>query len=352
MKFDKFCWNGYNYYVLIYVYAKMVEKHRPTESFRETRESLNSRSDIDDLKKQIVLPKIREIVEDAMFLNPLLSFWSAVNLSNKQDQIVDYIIDWKLWSGKTPQLEKDIEELSHHPMAWKLRYLLDNPWNPLEVTLSEIENKEKNIRENNAKNLTDLQKQSEQLNNKEEPSLIVKWWEWLTDKIKWIWANFVNFADVPEKLWSVFWDMLAKAEEYIWRPYKSGSLDCSWFLSKIFSIWQWKQNMDRWVAKDFADRYKKVNRSEVRCGDIIYQAKPAHVELIVSKPYVENGITYVMTIGSSTDKDNVDPMYDANWKPIRGKTWVWYRRRQIYPYPRHAYEFHRPPYEQWSKNRT
>jgi hypothetical protein len=44
----------------------------------------------------------------------------------------------------------------------------------LEVTLSEIENKEKNIRENNAKNLTDLQKQSEQLNNKEEPSLIVK----------------------------------------------------------------------------------------------------------------------------------------------------------------------------------
>jgi hypothetical protein len=70
--------------------------------------------------------------------------------------------------------------------------------------------------------------------------------------------------------------------------------------------------MDRWVAKDFAERYKKVNRSEVRCRDIIYQAKPAHVELIVSKPYVENGITYVMTIGSSTDKDNVDPMYDAN----------------------------------------
>ena len=28
-------------------------------------------------------------------------------------------------------------------------------------------------------------------------------------------------------------------------------------------------------------------KDEIRCGDIIYQAKPAHVELIVSKPYVE-----------------------------------------------------------------
>jgi hypothetical protein len=44
---------------------------------------------------------------------------------------------------------------------------------------------------------------------------------------------------------------------------------------------------------------------------VIYQAKPAHVELIVSKPYVENGITYVMTVGSSTDDYSIDPMFDA-----------------------------------------
>jgi len=329
----------------------MVEKRKPNES-SEKKDLLDTHNDIVDLRKQIIWPKLNEIVSEAMSFTPLLNFWSLANLSNKQKAIVDYIFDWKLKSGEDFQLEKHIEKLSNHPMAWKLKFLCDNSKSPLEIVLSEIDDREKRIRTENVKRIEKLQKQSEQLNDAEEPSFIVKWWEWLTGKIKWIWSHFVNLADVPEKLWTVFGDMLAKAEEYIWRPYRSGSLDCSWFLSKIFSTWQWKQKMDRWVAKNFADRYKRINRDEIRCGDIIYQAKPAHVELIVSKPYVEKWITYVMTIGSSTDKDNVDPMYDANGKPIRGKTWVWYRRRQIYPHPRHPYQYHRPPYEEWSNNRA
>jgi len=343
----------------------MGEKHKPSESYRETRESLNPRDDIDDLKKQVIWPKIMEIVEDAMFLNPLLNFWPTVNLSNKQNQIVDYIIEWKLWSGKNPQLEKDINELSLHPMAWKLKYLLDNSISPLEVSLSEIENKEKVIREKNAKRLADLQKQSEQLNNnKEEPSLIAKWWEWLTGKIKWIWANFVNFADVPEKLWSFFWNMLSRAESYIWKPYSWA--DCSMFVSKILCAWRGIWETRLWNSETFIDGYKSVSKDTIRCWDLICTPpkygknkkgksvllKQWHVELIVSKPYMENWVTYVTTIWSSTDTYKEDPMFDANWKPIKGKGWVWYRKRQIYPNPRHSYKFRRPPYEEWSKNRA
>jgi len=333
-------------------FKKMVEKRKPSERLGDEVDSLRVRDDMTELKRQVLWPKVSKIVEDAIFLSGSYTFYSNVDKLKRQSQIVEYIISWYLKSWRDPELEDEIEKMSHHPMVWKLKYLMDNSRFSLEAILIEIEQREARLRAENARKLEELHRQSEQLNNEEEPSLIAKWWEWLTGKIRWIWSHFVDLADVPEKLWTVFWDMLAKAEEYIWRPYRSGSLDCSWFLSKIFSTWQWKQKMDRWVAKNFADRYKRINRDEIRCGDIIYQAKPAHVELIVSKPYVEKWITYVMTIGSSTDKDNVDPMYDANGKAIRGKTWVWYRRRQIYPHPRHPYQYHRPPYEEWSNNRA
>ena len=331
----------------------MVEKTKSYEVSEKNKDSLNPNGDMAELRKQIIWPKIQKIVEEALFLNPTLDFWlTAKYWVNKYDEIINYIIEWNLKSWKDVQLEKYIEGSSQHPMAWKLKFLIDNAKNPLEVTIAEIEEKEKKNREKNNQMLKELEQKSAKYQASQEKSILAKWWEWLTDKVKWIGAHFVNLADVPEKIGWVIGDVLTKAEEYIWRPYRSWSLDCSWFLSKIFSTWQWKEKMDRWVAKNFADRYKKVDKNEIRCWDVIYQAKPAHVELIVSKPYVENGITYVMTVGSSTDDYSIDPMFDAKWNPIKGKTWVWYRKRQIAPNPRHPYTYHRPPYEEWAKKRT
>ena len=171
------------------------------------------------------------------------------------------------------------------------------------------------------------------------------------DKVDWIWSSIVSLIDVPEKIGWVIWDVLARAEEYIWKVYVHGSMDCSMFLSKIFCAWQWVKEHRLWTSWDFA-KYEKVSRDKIRCWDVIYQAKPAHVELIVSKPYVEGGVTYVNTIWSSTDKNNVDPMFDADGNPIKNRTWVWYRKRQIAPNPRHHYTYHRPPYEEWANKRA
>jgi hypothetical protein len=79
-----------------------------------------------------------------------------------------------LKSGEDFQLEKYIEKLSNHPMAWKLKFLCDNSKSPLEIVLSEIDEREKKIRAENVKRIEKLQKQSEQLNGEEEPSLIAK----------------------------------------------------------------------------------------------------------------------------------------------------------------------------------
>ena len=231
------------------------------------------------------------------------------------------------------------------------------------MNLLKINERENKFREENKKRLEELAKHADKHQESQEKWVFEKWWDWLMDKVSWIRSSIVNLMDVPEKIGWVIWDVLARAEKYIWRAYVSGSMDCSMFLSKIFCAWQWVNEHRLWTSWDFA-KYEKVGRDMIRCWDVIYQApsvvrknwrkisKPGHVELIVTKPYVENGITYVNTIWSSSDKNNVDPMFDAEGKPIIGKNWVWYRKRQIAPHPRHNYTYHRPPYEQWANMRA
>lgn len=59
-------------------------------------------------------------------------------------------------------------------MVWKLKYLMDNSGFSLEAILIEIEQREAKIRTENTRKLEDLHRQSEQLNNEEEPFLIAK----------------------------------------------------------------------------------------------------------------------------------------------------------------------------------
>jgi hypothetical protein len=71
-------------------------------------------------------------------------------------------------------LEDEIEKMSYHPMAWKLKYLMDNSKFSLESVLVEIEQREARFRAENERKLDELHRQSEQLHNDEEPSLIAK----------------------------------------------------------------------------------------------------------------------------------------------------------------------------------
>lgn len=271
-----------------------------------------------------------------------------------QKKMVDYIVWRNLNSKKDPPLEERIVKISKY--SRKLKYLLDNSNVDLEKNLNNIIQIEEENKKKSAQ-------QANHSKNEDSESLLEKWWDWLKDKVKWLISHLVNLTDVPEKIWWVIWDMLTRAEKLIWQTYATGTMDCSMFLSKIFCAWQWIREKRLWTSRDFA-KYEKVSNDRIRCWDVMYQAptsaiknwkkilKPGHVELIVSKPYVENGITYVNTIWSSTDTSRVDPMFDANGKAITNKTWVWYRKRKIAPNPRHPYTYHRPPYEEWEKKRA
>ncbi len=294
------------------------------------------------LKKDILKFGVNSVVLDAIFKAPHWDWVSFLRKDRKemQDKITDYIIWWNLGTQKNPIIENQILRFSKY--SRKLKYLLDNSNVSLEENI-------KNIVQIDEKNKS-LVKNANKLWSEGGGSLVKKWWEWLKGSVKWIISHFVNLTDVPKKLWVVFGDMLARAEELIWKSYVRGSMDCSMFLSKIFCAWQWIKEERLGRTSDFS-KYPRIASNDIRCWDVMYQASPAHVELVVGKPYVENGVTYVTTIWSSTDTNKVDPMFDANWNPIKGKTWVWYRKRRISPNPRHTYTYHRPPYNQWAENR-
>lgn len=293
-----------------------------------------------DIKKETLRFSVDAIVSWALLAKPFTSwlYTSRKDRIELQNKITDYIVWWNLNSKRDPKLEEEIRKLSKYDQ--KLKYLVDNSDKPLNVNLRVISCKER-----------EKSKQTNQPKNEDSESLLGKWWDWLKDKVKWLISHLVNLTDVPEKIWWVIWDVLTRAEKLIWQTYVRGTMDCSMFLSKIFCAWQWIKEQ-RLGTTQYFSKYPKVASKDIRCWDVIYQASPAHVELIVSKPYVENGATYVTTIWSSTDKYNVDPMFDADWNPIKEKTWVWYRKRKIAPNPRHPYTYHRPPYEEWEKKRA
>jgi hypothetical protein len=59
-------------------------------------------------------------------------------------------------------------------MAWKLKFLLDNAKNPLEVTIAEIEEKEKKNREKNNQMLKELEQKSVKYQASQEKSILAK----------------------------------------------------------------------------------------------------------------------------------------------------------------------------------
>lgn len=301
-------------------------------------------NDLSNLQREIIQPEIESFVENAINRNQLQLRW--LNSAVEKNDIVNYIVSWNLNSGKEQKIESAIKELCSSPFARKLKYLLDNPDKSLQENIQTIKDKEKTQQDKITTAITKLQ--TENIQKKEEKSFIEKWLERWINRLKWLVSKIIDFKDIPNNIWKKISEMLTTWEQYIWRPYKYWWLDCSAFLSKLLSKFLWKNQ--KWTSKSFYNTFKwsKVkSRSDIRCWDVLYQ--PWHVEMIVGKPFIENWKTYVMTLWSSSDTSKVDPMYDWNHKPINWKNWVGYRKRKIYPNPRHSYEFIRPPYENWSK---
>lgn len=147
----------------------MVERMGRKEIIKDDVDLSEEKKKEIDLRRQIVEPKIRRIVNDAMSVNSVSTFLLSRDLQVKKvDQIVDYIIEGKLGSKKDVELEKFIERIAVGPFAWKLKYLIDNSKSSLEMNLFSIDDKEKKIREKNLNKLIELEQKSAKLKASQE----------------------------------------------------------------------------------------------------------------------------------------------------------------------------------------
>jgi len=274
--------------------------------------------------------KIKDILRNVSYMLP--------NFKNLEPKITDYILRWNIWSWKIPDIEKQINTLSM--TSREIRVLLTNPQIWLEDNLKKIDEMKKSFEQYQEKGLNYSLNTNQIKNNR----------IYFKDKVKWLVAWIVDFFWIKESLRPNMRKMISEGEKYIGKLYRSWTMDCSMMVSILLCAFQWIKPHRLWTSWDFK-KYPTVKYNEIEPWDL--QCSPWHVEMVVSKPYTKNWITYVTTLWSSTDTNNVDPLHDENWNTIKWQNGVWYRTRRIKPNPRHPYTFHRPPYDKWAKqNKT
>lgn len=144
--------------------------------------------------------------------------------------------------------------------------------------------------------------------------------------------------------------VLASAQKEIGKPYVRGGAspggkgyDCSGLRNYAF----WEQGMKfptRFTAQLFDKTDASLTQDQVRIWDFMYwEQQPGkkkhseiyHIEMVVGKPFLQNGKWMIKTIGSSTDRGILDENGNKT-----DKNGVGYRLREINDY-RH---FGRPPF--------
>ena len=144
--------------------------------------------------------------------------------------------------------------------------------------------------------------------------------------------------------------VLASAQKEIGKPYVRGGerpggrgFDCSGLRNYAF----WEQGMKfptRFTAQLFDKTDASLTQDQVRIWDFMYwEQQPGkkkhseiyHIEMVVGKPFLQNGKRMIKTIGSSTDRGILDENGNKT-----DKNGVGYRLREINDY-RH---FGRPPF--------
>ena len=144
--------------------------------------------------------------------------------------------------------------------------------------------------------------------------------------------------------------VLASAQKEIGKPYVRGGArpggkgyDCSGLRNYVF----WEQGLEfstRFTAQLFDRTDVNLNQDQVRIWDFMYwEQQPGkkkhseiyHIEMVVGKPFLQNGKWMIKTIGSSTDRGVLDENGNKT-----DKNGVGYRLREINDY-RH---FGRPPF--------
>ncbi len=268
-----------------------------------------------------------------------------------EDKVFDYLID----EGLLDQIHDAVVGKILETMSWSARELkelrerlktastqeeLDNLKNQIWSESTSSENQEsmqsREVWDNNPENWED-----QNIENSE----FIAWWftrskELFNDE------SFWGFEEQRPYIQRV----LASAQKEIGKPYVRGGarpggrgFDCSGLRNYAF----WEQGMkfpSRFTAQLFDKTDASLTQDQVRIWDFMYwEQQPGkkkhseiyHIEMVVGKPFLQNGKRMIKTIGSSTDRGILDENGNKT-----DKNGVGYRLREINDY-RH---FGRPPF--------
>ena len=268
-----------------------------------------------------------------------------------EDKVFDYLID----EGLLDQIHDAVVGKILETMSWSARELkelrerlktastqeeLDNLKNQIWSESTSSENQEsmqsREVWDNNPENWED-----QNIENSE----FIAWWftrskELFNDE------SFWGFEEQRPYIQRV----LASAQKEIGKPYVRGGarpggrgFDCSGLRNYAF----WEQGMkfpSRFTAQLFDKTDASLTQDQVRIWDFMYwEQQPGkkkhseiyHIEMVVGKPFLQNGKRMIKTIGSSTDRGILDEKGNKT-----DKNGVGYRLREINDY-RH---FGRPPF--------
>ena len=130
--------------------------------------------------------------------------------------------------------------------------------------------------------------------------------------------------------------MIKKGHEffnYLYGKEWTWKIDCSGFVSLLLragGVFGPKEGYRSGALfKKFSNN--RVERQNVRAGDLIFWGEWGgnHVEMVVWKPYQNNGRWCVKTLWSSSDTTGVSPMYNIDGSSSRKHNGVAYRERVI-----------------------
>ena len=268
-----------------------------------------------------------------------------------EDKVVDYLLDegildqfhdaavgkmLETMSWSAGELKEFRERLNSASTQEELANLKNQIWSESTSSENQESMQSRDVWDNNPENW-----EHQNIENSE----FIAWWftrskELFNDE------SFWGFEEQRPYIQRV----LASAQKEIGKPYVRGGerpggrgFDCSGLRNYAF----WEQGMKfptRFTAQLFDKTDASLTQDQVRIWDFMYwEQQPGkkkhsdiyHIEMVVGKPFLQNGKRMIKTIGSSTDRGILDENGNKT-----DKNGVGYRLREINDY-RH---FGRPPF--------
>ena len=268
-----------------------------------------------------------------------------------EDKVVDYLLDegildqfhdaavgkmLETMSWSAGELKEFRERLNSASTQEELANLKNQIWSESTSSENQESMQSREVWDNNPENWEDQNIENSEFN---------AWWFTHSKEI----SNDGSFWGFEEQK-PYIQRVLASAQKEIGKPYVRGGaspggkgFDCSGLRNYAFGE-QGMKFPTRFTAQLFDKTDASLTQDQVRIWDFMYwEQQPGkkkhseiyHIEMVVGKPFLQNGKWMIKTIGSSTDRGILDENGNKT-----DKNGVGYRLREINDY-RH---FGRPPF--------